>query len=122
MQVKYSFILLAVRSSRKHQNSYSYSEYLTFAVGSNVLMYCMYTYSTRVHKGEGGMDQVMLQYLRAFEFDDLLPPFFDPNRMIIDCRLKIFKVEGKRYIICSNHEILFILFRPLFLYLKGSAR
>ena len=39
-EVEYSLILLAVRSSRKHQNSYSYSEYLTFAVGSNVSMYC----------------------------------------------------------------------------------
>ena len=38
--------------------------------------------------------------------------------MIIDFRLEIFKVEGKRYIICSNHEILFMLFRPLVLYLK----
>ena len=36
--------------------------------------------------------------------------------MIIDFRLEIFKVEGKRYIICSNHEILFMLFRPLVLY------
>ena len=43
---------------------------------------------------------------------------FDPNRMIIDFRLEIFKVEGKRYIICSNHEILFMLFRPLVLYLN----
>ena len=34
--VEYWLILLVVRSSRKHQNSYSYSEYLTFAVGSNV--------------------------------------------------------------------------------------
>ena len=34
--------------------------------------------------------------------------------MIIDFRLKIFKVEGKRYIICSNHEILFMLLDPLF--------
>ena len=38
--------------------------------------------------------------------------------MIIDFRLENFKVEGKRYIICSNHEILFMLFRPLVLYLK----
>ena len=30
--------------------------------------------------------------------------------MIIDFRLEIIKVEGKRYIICSNHEILFMLF------------
>ena len=74
-EVEYSLILLAVRSSRKHQNSYSYWEYLTFAVGSNVLMYCTNTYSTHVHKDEGGVDQVTLQYLRAFEFDDLLPPF-----------------------------------------------
>ena len=41
--------------------------------------------------------------------------------MIIDFRLEIFKVEGKRYIICSNHEILFMLFRPLVLYLKSVA-
>ena len=53
----------------------SYSEYLTFAVGSNVPMYCTYTYITHAHKDEGGVDQVTLQYLRAFEFDDLLPPF-----------------------------------------------
>ena len=35
----------------------------------------MYTNSTHAHKSEGGVDQVTLQYLRAFEFDDLLPPF-----------------------------------------------
>ena len=52
VEVEYSLILLAVRSNRKHQNSYNYSEYLTFAVGSNVLMY--YTYSTHAHKDEGG--------------------------------------------------------------------
>ena len=74
-EVEYSPILLPVRSSRKHQNSYSYWEYLTFAVGSNVLMYCTNTYSTHAHKDEGGVDQVTLRYLRAFEFDDLLPPF-----------------------------------------------
>ena len=74
-EVEYLLILLSVRSSRKHQNSYSYWEYLTFAVGSNVLMYCTNTYSTHAHKDEGGVDQVTLQYLRAFEFDDLLPPF-----------------------------------------------
>ena len=38
--------------------------------------------------------------------------------MIIDFRLEIFKVEGKGYIICLNHEILFMLFRPLVLYLN----
>ena len=70
--VEYWLILLVVRSSRKHQNSYSYSEYLTFAVGSNVLTY---THSTHAHKDEGGVDQVTLEYLRAFELDDLLPPF-----------------------------------------------
>ena len=41
--------------------------------------------------------------------------------MIIDFRLKIFEVEGKRYIICSNHEILFMLFRPLVLYLNSAV-
>ena len=71
-EVEYSLILLAVRSSRKHQNSYSYWEYLTFAVGSNVLANA---YSTHAHKDEGGVDQVTLQYLQAFEFDDLLPLF-----------------------------------------------
>ena len=40
--------------------------------------------------------------------------------MIIDFRLETFKVEGKRYIICSNHEILFMLFRPLVLYLNKN--
>ena len=38
--------------------------------------------------------------------------------MIMDFGLESFKVEGKRYIICSNHKVLFMLFRPLVLYLK----
>ena len=52
-EVEYSLILLAVHSSRKHQSSYSYWECLTFAVGSNVLMYCTNTYTTHAHKDEG---------------------------------------------------------------------
>ena len=117
-EVEYSLILLAVRSSRKHQNSYSYWEYLTFAVGSNVLMY--YTMPiVRMHiKMKGAWTRSRYSTFEPLNSTTFYHLFY-PNRMIIDFRLEIFKVEGKRYIICLNHEILSMLFRPLVLYLNG---
>ena len=45
------------------------------------------------HKDEGGVDQVTLQYLRAFEFDDLLPPFLSKSH---DNRFSIKNFRSRR--------------------------
>ncbi len=73
-------------------------------------MYCTYTYSTHAHEDEGGGDLSTFEPLNSTTFYHL----FDPNRLIINFRLKIFKVEGKRYIICSNREFYSCFLDPSF--------